>query len=124
MTYLYNPFTGYLDKTRTSAPGPGGPTTVIDTIPALSSKVVDTVTLNTFKAANYLSHIENDSEAVRMSFISYVYKTVSGISDQLFARDGYANAQISFNINGSNVEFLITNNNNFDLNISFQKSNL
>jgi hypothetical protein len=123
MAFVYNPFTGNLDKQNSVSDG-NQPVTITDIIPANSSKVVDSVNLNTFKSANYLSFIDNDAESVRMSFISYVYKTVSGISDQLFARDGSVNAEINFNINGTNVEFLITNNNNFDLNISYQKSSL
>jgi hypothetical protein len=92
------------------------------TIPASSSLVVESFPLSELKTRDYDVNIQNLVNDSFMGFKTKVYRTgSSNIAHQIYNQCS-ANAGIDFNINGSNVEFEITNNNVFDLEITYTRN--
>ena len=96
-----------------------------DTVPALSSKVVDIVALANFHNLDHIFVIYNDAEAKTRRLQLTTVKEGATIRTSVYGRSGsLTNVQVSTVINSGNAEVTITNNNNYQLNVSYAKLSL
>lgn len=87
-----------------------------------STIVIDTTALADFSSLKYILSFNNDIEEVTKKYELSIVRKGSTISDSIYARLGSAlNLAINSNINGSNLELEIINNETFDLSISYAK---
>ena len=96
-----------------------------DTVPALSSKVIDTVALVNFHNLDHIFVIYNDAESKTRRLQLTTVREGATIKTSVYGRSGsLPNVQVSTVINSGNAEVTITNNNNYELNVSYAKLSL
>jgi len=121
-------------KSIDSSGGDGGDTIInvngawtkgSDTVPALSSKVVDLVALVNFHNLDHIFVIYNDAEEKTRRLQLTTVREGATIRTSVYGRSGtLPNVQVSTVINSGNAEITITNNNNYELNVSYAKLSL
>lgn len=110
--------------TQHSGGGGGGstaPTSITQTILAGQTKTIHLVALSAFYAIDYIFNVRKSDLTKSKSFKMFVSRTDVGLEDTIFARLGSKiNYSIDVQINGSNAEIIITNNEAFDLITTFK----
>lgn len=92
---------------------------VTDTVPASSTKVVDTVPVASFVNLDYKCTVFSQANSVTKAFDLKVIYDGSALKDILFGKVGsIINYDINVNLNAGNMEISITNNELFDLDVS------
>jgi len=112
MTWGFNPFTGQLDKVG-SSPW----IEVSDSIPASSSKTVDSILNSSFESIKYLFTAFNSTnsayESLEINVLNNGGSYKETISGKLKA--GGLNIDIDTNNNSGTFELIITNNESFEV---------
>lgn len=100
-------------------------TKVLDSVNANETKIIDTLPLIDFKIIEYTFRASNQPNSKTKGLKMIVRKTDSSINDQVYAKIGDA---ISFNlnavINGSNMNLVLQNNENFVLHLALIRAML
>jgi hypothetical protein len=122
--FLFNPFTGTLDRVvRAGTSGSSEWSRLTGVVSASSTVVVDTVSLADLIGGKYIIAISNDTETNGKMVEMNVLNLTSQLYDNVFSRlDGNIDIEISANINGSNMEISIKNNEVFDVNYNVLKT--
>lgn len=96
-----------------------------DTIPATSVKVVDRVALSSFTRLEYIVEMRDTTSNKTKGFKFSVQNDETDLSDVLTAKVGNEiNIEIYAKVNGSDCEIELTNNESFDLAVSFARLKL
>ena len=92
---------------------------VNDTVPASSTKVVDSIPVANFVNLDYKCTVFNQPNSVTKAFDLKVIYDGSILKDVLFGKVGsIINYDINVNLNAGNMEISITNNESYDLDVS------
>jgi hypothetical protein len=91
-------------------------------LPASSTQLIDSSPLSRFRALEYLVQV-NDLADQTKSFKLLVTQDDTGIKRQIYGRAGNAlEIAVSAIVNGSDYELSITNNEAFDMSVTFVRS--
>lgn len=91
-------------------------------VPANDSAVVDSNVLASFTSLDYVFNIFNTSEDLNRKLRMTAEKDGVTIDTVVYARSGLLkNVAIDANVNGLSGEIIITNNNNFSLEVSYAR---
>lgn len=100
-------------------------TKVLDSVNANETKIIDTLPLIDFKMIEYTLRTSNQPNSKTKGLKMIVVKTDSSINDQVYAKIGDAiNFSLNAVINGSSMNLILQNNENFVLNLALIRASL
>lgn len=91
-----------------------------DSVTASSSKIIEVQALSQFTKVEYNITVSGNGQV--RNFKSVVSNNSSVLTDQLFARSTGLDFSYNVNVNGSNMEIQIINNETFDLDVRYTRS--
>lgn len=97
----------------------------LELIPANSTKVIDTLALNSFHSMDHIFSFFNDNEAKTKRIQMTSVREGATINTNVFGRSGsLLNVQVCTIVNGTDAEVEVVNNNNFDISVSYARLTL
>lgn len=103
----------------------GAWTKFTNTVPALTTKVIDVLALADFHSINYAITLYNDSESKTRTFQMTAFREGVTINTSVYNKQGsLVSLESDVLVNGLNSELTIVNNNNFDLEVGFARLSL
>ena len=116
----FNPFTGTFDF-KGEGGASTGYNTLSDQVPASSTKVIDTIALSSFFGLDYKLTIYNDANTVSRIYNLTIAKSGTTLKDKMSKVGDSISVQVNANVNGSDYELEIINNEPFALDIIFSR---
>lgn len=112
MRMVFNPLSGQFDYRGITDQGS-------DSVPMLSSAVVETLSLSDFVGVEYGFQLDNGTDA--KTFKLLVTNDNGTLKDTIFAKSGSLSAGVDVTIQGGNMEIEVSNNTAAQIDLTFTR---